>query len=669
MPSDAQKFSSTDSEQDELALLERDVESYLARHESKELLRFLTCGSVDDGKSTLIGRLLHDTHVIHEDTLAAAERDSKSMGTQAGALDLALLVDGLKSEREQGITIDVAYRYFTTAARKYIIADTPGHEQFTRNMATGASTCDLAILLVDARAGVAVQTRRHAYITSLLGIREIVVAINKMDLVGNSQARFDEIVREYTAFAQQLPSRRTQFIPMSALNGDNVVHRSTSMPWYDGPTLLQHLDVVSIPDRHRVGALRFPVQWVNRPTLDFRGFTGTLAAGTVKPGDRVLVLPSRRTSTVARVVTFDGDLAQASAPLSVTLTLTDEVDCARGDMLVHVGHEPFVAQNVRAMVVWMDDTAPLLPGKEYLLKHGTHTTPATISSIIHRVDVNTLQRVDAPALALNDIGALSIHTNSPLVYDAYESNRDTGAFILIDRLSNATVGAGMLLDPQQSLDGAPSESGHWRDTPQGGHLAPSLRVVTVPERANRLGQQPFTLLFTGLSGSGKSLVARAVERRLFDQGRFGAVIDGAQLRSGMSRDLGFTRADRSENLRRGMEVARALNEIGLIVLASFTAPDAAVRERARELVGRDRFAVVHLSTPLVECRLRDAHGLYADADRGVVRDVPGIDFVYEEPSDAELVLPLHALGTQDAAVHTAVERVMELLRERGALLR
>ncbi len=656
-----------DSNAAEQEMIARDIEGYLARHETKELLRFLTCGSVDDGKSTLIGRLLHDTHMIHEDTLAAATRDSKSMGTQSGELDLALLVDGLKSEREQGITIDVAYRYFTTAARKFIIGDTPGHEQFTRNMATGASTCDLAILLVDARAGVAVQTRRHAYITSLLGISEIVVAINKMDLVGYSQARFDEIVRDYQGFASKLPARNTRFIPMSALKGDNVVHASTQTPWYDGVTLLEHLDTVPLGGRRNMVDFRFPVQWVNRPNLDFRGFTGTLAGGCVKPGDTIMVLPSRKTSTVTRIVTFDGDLAEATPPLSVTLTLADEIDCARGDMIVHrevshVGSEPHVAQDVAAMVVWMDDASPLVPGKEYLLKHGANKTPAVVNAITHRVDVNTLERSNAPTLALNDIGQVTIRTSRPLVYDAYTRNRHTGAFILIDRLTNATAGAGMLLDPSEV-------EGHWKDAPQGGHLAPSSGVVTSDEREKRLGQKPFTLLFTGLSGSGKSEIARALERRLFDAGRFAAVIDGAALRAGMSRDLGFSKADRSENLRRGMEVARAMNEIGLVVLASFTAPDAAVRVRARELVGADRFAVVHVSTTLDACRLRDPSGLYRDAAEGAIQNVPGVDFEYESPTDADLVLPMHELGARDAALRTAVDRVTALLEARGVILK
>jgi len=650
-----------DSNAAEQELIEKDIEAYLARHENKELLRFLTCGSVDDGKSTLIGRLLHDTHMIHEDTLQAAERDSKSMGTQSGALDLALLVDGLKSEREQGITIDVAYRYFTTAARKYIIADTPGHEQFTRNMATGASTCDLAILLIDARHGVAVQTRRHSYITSLLGIREIVVAVNKMDLVGNAQARFDEIVADYTTFAAKLPARNMRFIPMSALNGDNVVHRSSLMPWYTGPTLLEHLDSVPLTGRRNLVDFRFPVQWVNRPNLDFRGFTGTVAGGCVKPGDRVMVLPSRKTSTVSRIVTFDGDLAQATPPLSVTLTLAEEIDCARGDMLVHPGNEPHVAQDVSAMVVWMDDQSPLVPGKEYLLKHGPNKTPASVTAIAHRVDVNTLDRSAAPALALNDIGQVRIRTSRPLVYDAYTKNRQTGAFILIDRLTNMTAGAGMLLDPSEVGEG------HWQDTPQGGHLAPSGRVVSAEEREKRLGQKPFTILFTGLSGSGKTEIARAVERRLFDLGRFGAVIDGPALRLGMNRDLGFSRADRSENLRRGMELAKAMNEIGLVVLASFTAPDASVRAKARELVGGAQFALVHVSTPLDACRRRDPVGLYRDAAQGSVKNVPGVDLEYDIPQDADITIPFHELGAPDAAIRTAVERVMALFEARGVI--
>ncbi len=641
-------------------LIERDIEAYLARHEHKELLRFLTCGSVDDGKSTLIGRLLHDTHMIHEDTLAAATRDSKSMGTQSGELDLALLVDGLRSEREQGITIDVAYRYFTTAARKYIIADTPGHEQFTRNMATGASNCDLAILLVDARHGVAVQTRRHSYISSLLGIRNIVVAINKMDLVGFSQERFDEIVREYAAFAAKLPPRSMSFIPMSALIGDNVVHRSTAMPWYQGPTLLEHLDTVALESQRNLVDFRFPVQWVNRPNLDFRGFTGTIAGGCVKPGDGVMVLPSRKTSSIARIVSFDGDLTEATPPLSITLTLADEVDCARGDMLVHLHHQPHVSHDVHAMVVWMDDVSPMLPGKEYLLKHGPHQTPASITRIAHRVDVNTLEKSAAPALALNDIGQVAIRTQRPLVYDAYAKNRHTGAFILIDRLTNATAGAGMLLDPHEV-------EGHWNAAPQGGHLAPSRTTVTPAQREARLGQKPFTLLFTGLSGSGKSEIARAVERRIFDLGRLAAVVDGSALRAGINRDLGFSKGERSENLRRGMEVSKVMNDAGLVVLAVFTAPDASVRARAAELIGSERFALVHVSTPLDACMRRDPSGVYRDAASGSLKGVPGIDFEYEAPTNAQLTIPFHELGATDVALRTSVDRVMALLEARGVI--
>ena len=651
------------ADQAERELISRDIEEYLARHERKDLLRFLTCGSVDDGKSTLIGRLLHDTHMVHEDTLAAATRDSKALGTQAGELDLAFLVDGLKSEREQGITIDVAFRYFTTAARKFIIADTPGHEQFTRNMATGASNCDLAILLVDARHGISVQTRRHAFITSLLGIGEIVLAVNKLDLVGFSQDRFNEIVRAFEEFSTRLPARSIRAIPMSALKGDNVVERSAQTPWYSGPTLLEHLETVPLGGHRNHVDFRFPVQWVNRPNLDFRGFAGTVASGCVKPGDRVMVLPSRRTTTVKQVVTFDGDLNEAHPPLSVTLTLADEVDCSRGDTLVHPGNEPHVSQDVSAMVVWMDDAAPLGPGKEYILKHGPHKTPASVVRIAHRVDVNTLDRSPAPALALNDIGEVAIRTSRPLVYDAYTRNRGTGAFILVDRLTNMTAGAGMLLDPSEA------DGGNWTSAPRATHLAPSAQVITPDERAKRLGQKPFTLLFTGLSGSGKSEVARAVERRLFDLGRFGAVIDGSALRSGMSRDLGFTKHERSENLRRGMELARAMNEVGLVVLASFTAPDASVRARARELVGGDRFALVHVSTPIDACRRRDPSGLYAAAARGSVKDVPGIDLDYETPTDADLALPMHQLGAGEAGIRAAVERVMAFLESKGALVR
>jgi bifunctional enzyme CysN/CysC len=532
-------------------------------------------------------------------------------------------------------------------------------------MATGASNCDLAILLVDARHGISVQTRRHAFITSLLGIGEIVLAVNKLDLILDSSGafsreRFDEIVRAFEEFSTRLPARNIRAIPMSALKGDNVVERSANTPWYSGPTLLEHLETVPLGGRRNQVDFRFPVQWVNRPNLDFRGFAGTVASGCVKPGDRVMVLPSRRTTTVKKVVTFDGDLSEALPPLSVTLTLADEVDCARGDTLVHPGNEPHVSQDVSAMIVWMDDAAPLVPGKEYLLKHGPHKTPASVVRIAHRVDVNTLERSPAPALALNDIGEVAIRTSRPLVYDAYAKNRATGAFILIDRLTNMTAGAGMLLDPSEA------DAGNWTSTPRATHLAPSAQVVTPDERERRLGQKPYTLLFTGLSGSGKSEVARAVERRLFDLGRFGAVIDGSALRSGMSRDLGFTKHERSENLRRGMELARAMNEIGLIVLASFTAPDASVRARARELVGRERFALVHVSTPIDACRRRDPSGLYAAAARGSVKDVPGLDLDYETPTDADLVLPIHELGSGEAGIRAAVERVLAYLEAKGA---
>jgi bifunctional enzyme CysN/CysC len=632
-------------------LIATDIDAYLAQHEKKELLRFLTCGNVDDGKSTLIGRLLHDTHAIYEDQLAAVEKDSKVHGTQGGAIDLALLVDGLKSEREQGITIDVAYRYFSTARRKFIIADTPGHEQYTRNMATGASTADLAVILVDARKGVTTQTRRHAFITSLLGIQQVIVAVNKMDLVGCSQQRFDEIVGDYRAFAAQLPDRAHFFLPLSALLGDNVVTPSGQMPWYTGAPLLTLLDTLPVDAAVSRVSFRFPVQYVNRPSPDFRGYCGTIASGSIRPGDAVTSLPSGRTSRVARVVTWEGDLEEASAPMAVTITLEDEIDASRGDLFVKPEDRASVATRVEAMLVWMDER-PLVPGREYFLKHNAHETPGVVSRIVHRVDVNTLERKDAPSLALNEIGLVEVRTSRPLLFDPYSRNRATGSFIVIDRITNGTVGAGMITG---------SAEGHWQDRAPG-RLEATPSAVTTEERRARYGQKPVTVLLTGLAGSGKTEIARLLERKLFDRGQAVIALDGQAMRLGMNRDLGFSAADRSENLRRSMEVARVVNDAGLLCLASFVAPEADARKKSRALVGEDRFFLVHLAAPLEACQSSDRSGLYRDAAAGKLHDVPGISFPYEPPHDADLVLPSHELPLEECAT-----RILAELVRRGVL--
>jgi len=634
-----------------------DIHTYLAQHERKELVRFLTCGSVDDGKSTLIGRLLFDSKMIYEDQLAAVRKDSKTHGTTNGDFDPALLTDGLKAEREQGITIDVAYRYFSTAKRKFIIADTPGHEQYTRNMATGASTCDLAIILIDARHGVLTQTKRHSFITSLLGIRHVIVAINKMDLIGFSQEVFDRIRSDYTDFAAKLDMGDLHFIPMSALHGDNVVEPSRRTPWYQGGTLMHLLEHVHIASDRNLIDFRFPVQYVNRPHLDFRGYGGTIASGIVRPGDEVMVLPSRKVSRVRSIVTFDGELEEAFTPMAVTLTLEDEIDVSRGDTLVHTGNVPDVVQRFDAMVVWMAND-PLVPGKLYTLKHATKLVTGSVVNLRYRIDVNSLRSVDAGALKLNEIGRCTFSINQPLAIDSYKRNRGTGAFILIDRLTNGTVGAGLIVDRQAGEDAGDP----WDHEPSSEQLQGEASLVTTAERAGRFGQQPATVLLTGLSGAGKSTLAYAVERRLFDLGRTPCVLDGQNMRLGISRDLGFTAAERSENLRRSSEVARILNDAGLICIAAFLAPSDAVRQKAREVIGPDRFLLVHLAAPVEVCRERDREGLYALADDGRIADFPGVTAAYETPSEPDLVLP-----TDQWSVSTCVERVLELFKARGIL--
>jgi bifunctional enzyme CysN/CysC len=639
------------------ALIATDIDEYLAQHERKELLRFITCGSVDDGKSTLIGRLFYESKMIYEDQLAAIKKDTSRYGTTGEEVDLALFTDGLEDERQQGITIDVAYRYFSTDKRKFIIADTPGHEQYTRNMATGASTADLAIILIDARHGVLPQTKRHSFIVSLLGIRHIVVAINKMDIVGYDEAVFEKIKRDYVDFASRLELPDVHFMPISALKGDNVVAPSPNMPWYTGSPLVPLLETVYIGSDRNMEDFRFPVQYVLRPNLDFRGFAGTVASGIIRKGDEVMSLPSRKKSRVKSIVTFDGELEEAFAPLSVTLTLEDEIDSSRGDMLVRPGNVPKVDQKFDALVVWMAEEA-LVPGREYLFKQTTKVVPGKVSALRYRVDVNTLHREPAPTLALNEIGRCGITLTAPVAFDAYRRNRGTGGFIMIDRLTNATVAAGMILD-REPADG---RRDHWEDEPAVAEEAAAAGEVTAAERAARFGQQPVTVLFTGLPGAGKTSLARAVERRLFDSGHAVTVLDGQGMRQGISRDLGFSADERSENLRRSAEVARLFNDAGIITLAAFVAPDAAVREKVAERVGRERFLVVHLAAPVEVCRERDSSGGYAKADAGEIADFPGVTAPYEPPAAADLVIPSH-----EWPLGKSVEAVLGLLESRGVL--
>ncbi len=639
------------------SLIATDIDEYLAQHERKELLRFITCGSVDDGKSTLIGRLFYESKMIYEDQLAAIKKDSTRYGTTGEEVDLALFTDGLEDERQQGITIDVAYRYFSTDKRKFIIADTPGHEQYTRNMATGASTADLAIILIDARHGVLPQTKRHSFIVSLLGIRHIVVAINKMDIVDYEEAVFEKIRQDYIDFASRLELPDVHFMPISALKGDNVVTSSPKMPWYTGSPLMPLLETVYIGSDRNMEDFRMPVQLVLRPNLDFRGFAGTIASGIIRKGDEIITLPSRKKSRVKSIVTFDGELDEAFAPLSVTLTLEDEIDSSRGDMLVRPGNVPKVDHTFDAMIVWMAEE-PLVPGKEYLVKQTTKLVPGRISAIRYRVDINTLHREPAPTLALNDIGRCGITLTSPIAFDAYRRNRSTGGFIVIDRLTNATVAAGMILDREP----AGGHAAHWEDEPAVAEEGAVAGEVTASERQARFGQNPVTVLLTGLPGSGKTTLARGVERRLFDVGHAATVLDGQAMRQGISRDLGFSADERSENLRRSAEVARLFNDAGIICLAAFVAPDASVREKAAERIGRERFLVVHLSAPLEVCRERDSSGAYARADAGEITEFPGVSAPYELPEAADLMIPTH-----EWPLARSIEAVMSLLTERGVI--
>ena len=614
----------------------QDVAASLSTHESRDRLRFITCGSVDDGKSTLIGRLLHDTHGLFDDQVATLQADSRRHGTQGDAIDFALLVDGLAAEREQGITIDVAYRFFHTPRRSFIVADCPGHAQYTRNMATGASTADLAVVLVDARKGLLTQTRRHSYICALLGIRHVVLAVNKMDLVGHDRATFDAIVAGYASLAAQLGLTHVQAIPLSALNGDNLLHPSPAMPWYVGPTLLAHLEAVQVDDARHRAPFRMPVQYVARPDASFRGFAGTVASGTVQPGDAVVVLPSGRRTQVARIVTADGDRISATSEHAVTLTLSDEVDISRGDVIASTASPPQVADQFAAHVLWMDD-APLLPGRAYWFKLGARTVSATITSIKHKVDVDTQALLAATLLELNEVAQVNLELDQPVVFEPYADNRTLGGFILIDRQTNATVAAG-------TLDFALRRAGniHWQ------HVD-----VTPVSRARALGQRPRCVWFTGLSGSGKSTIANLVDKRLQTLGRHTYVLDGDNVRHGLNRDLGFTDADRVENIRRVAEVARLMTDAGLIVLVSFISPFRAERRMARDLFADGDFIELFVDTPLSVAETRDVKGLYAKARAGQIPNFTGIDSPYEVPEHAELVL-----DTQDEAADALAERVV-----------
>jgi bifunctional enzyme CysN/CysC len=593
--------------------------------EIKDLLRFITCGSVDDGKSTLIGRLLHDSKLIFEDQLTALARDSARHGTTGQDLDFALLVDGLEAEREQGITIDVAYRFFSTAKRSFIVADTPGHEQFTRNMATGASSADLAIILIDARKGVLVQTRRHSLICALLGIRHVLVAVNKIDLVGFDQETFDKIVADYTAFATELGFASVAPIPISARYGDNVTTASANTPWYSGPTLLQYLESIDI-DRDVVEKpFRFPVQWVNRPNQDFRGYAGTVASGQIKVGEPVVEATSGRTSKIAQIVTYDGDVAGAEAGDAVTITLEDELDIGRGDVLVSPKARPEVSDQFAAHVIWMSDE-PLVPGRSYLSRIGTKSTPLTVTAIKYKLDVNTRKHLAATTLELNDIAVCNLSTGFPVAFDPYDQNRRTGAFIIIDRFTNHTVGAGMITFGLRR-----GTNIHWQPL-----------LIGKGERAALNKQRPAIIWFTGLSGAGKSTVASLVEQRLHARGHHTMVLDGDNVRHGLNRDLGFTEADRVENIRRVGEVAKLMVESGLIVLCSFISPYRAERDMVRGLVESGEFIEVFVDTPIAACIERDPKGLYAKAQAGQLKNFTGIDAPYEAPERPEI--HLHTLG-------------------------
>lgn len=626
-------------------LIADDILGYLKSQEEKSLLRFITCGSVDDGKSTLIGRLLWDSKMIFEDQLAALESDSRKVGTQGGEIDFALLLDGLQAEREQGITIDVAYRFFSTDKRKFIVADTPGHEQYTRNMATGASTADVAVILIDARKGILTQTRRHSFITSLLGIKHVVLAVNKMDLIDYDQAKFDTIVADYKEFAKDLGYSSIMPIPLSALRGDNMIEASPNTPWYDGPTLLAHLETVQVEQDAIEKPFRLPVQWVNRPNLDFRGFSGTIASGIIKPGDAITVTASGQTSKVREIVTFDGNLDQAFAGQAVTLTLEDEIDISRGDVLARPDERPEFADQFEARIIWMHEDH-LLPGRPYIIKMGAQVTNAQISDLKYKVNVNTLEHIAGKTLELNEVGIANIATDKALAFDPYDDNRHSGRFIIIDRYSNATVGAGMV---NHSLRRATNVK--WQEMD-----------INKKSRAYQKGQQSAVLWFTGLSGAGKSTIANLVEKRLHAMGKHTYTLDGDNVRHGLNKDLGFTDADRVENIRRVGETAKLFVDAGIITLVSFISPFKSERQFARSLVEDGEFIEVFIDTPIEVCEQRDVKGLYKKAREGKIANFTGIDSPYEAPEHPEITV-----NTSDQTAEQAAEIIVAKLEEFGVL--
>ncbi|WP_340149548.1 sulfate adenylyltransferase subunit CysN [uncultured Sneathiella sp.] len=620
-----------------------EIDAYLKTQEQKNLLRFITCGSVDDGKSTFIGRLLWDSKLLFEDQLAALTAESKRAGTQNGDIDYALLLDGLQAEREQGITIDVAYRFFATDKRKFIVADTPGHEQYTRNMVTGASTADLAVILIDARKGVLIQTMRHSYLVSLLGIKKVVLAVNKMDLVDYDEAVFTKILDEYTKFAEQLNFEEITPIPVSALKGDNMIGASDAMPWYDGPSVLEHLETVHVSQGDDNRPFRFPVQWVNRPNLDFRGFSGTVASGSIRIGDPIVEPASGQSSKVARIVTFDGDLKEASKGQAITLTLEDEIDISRGDILCATKDRPATADQFEAKIVWMN-AEPMLPSRTYLLKLGTGTTAARISSLKYKVNVNTMEHTATKTLELNEIGVCNLSLDKAISFDPYADIPETGSFILIDRFTNATVAAGMIDFALRRADNI-----HWQSVD-----------IHKEARAEQKGQKASVLWFTGLSGSGKSTIANLVEKKLHSLGKHTYLLDGDNVRHGLNKDLGFTDADRVENIRRVGETAKLMVDAGLITLVSFISPFRSERQMARGLLEEGEFLEVFVDTPLEICEARDIKGLYKKARAGEIKNFTGISSDYERPENAEIIIDGGKTSPEDAA-----DQIIATLEMRG----
>ena len=624
-------------------LISEDIESYLAAHEQKELLRFITCGSVDDGKSTLIGRMLYESHMLFDDHLAALEADSKKVGTQEGEIDFALLVDGLAAEREQGITIDVAYRFFSTDKRKYIVADTPGHEEYTRNMATGASTADVAIILVDASQGVLTQTRRHSFIVSMVGVKRIILAVNKLDLVDYSEEVFNQIKSDYTKFANDaLTLEEITAIPISALKGDNIVESSENTPWYDGQSIMEYLETVEVAASSQSRPFRMPVQWVNRPNREFRGFAGLIGSGCISTGDKIRVLPSGTESTVARIVTYDGDLELAGAGRSVTLTLTDEIDISRGDIITSADSPCSSADQFQARILWMNDSA-MMPGRQYLFKSNSQTSPMTLGRLKHRIDVNTLEELPAKVLDMNEIGVCNISLSSRIAFDPYDDDPVMGGFVIVDRMTNNTVGMGLIDFALRRADNI-----HWQSMD-----------VTKQSRAEQKSQRPRLIWFTGLSGSGKSSIANILEKKLQAMGRHTITLDGDNIRHGLNRDLGFTKADRVENIRRVGETSKLMVEAGLICISSFISPFASEREMVRAMLDEGEFVEVFVDTPLEVCEQRDVKGLYAKARAGELPNFTGISSPYEAPQDPEIRIDTTALSAEEEAHRVLREGLYE----------